>query len=87
MPKSAFILQTQEFLLICVARVSAIKYIIQIKRIGKQRVIIDVVNVKKELSQKLGVPYIKEEDEEENEIWKQTQNKDYFISLKALMKC
>lgn len=47
---------------------TAIKYIIQIKRIGKQRVIIDVVNVKKELSQKLGVPYIKEEDEEENEI-------------------
>ena len=47
---------------------TAIKYIIQIKRIGKQRVILDVVNIKKELSEKLGIPYIKEEDEEENEI-------------------
>ncbi|MDY5556177.1 ATPase, T2SS/T4P/T4SS family [Helicobacter sp.] len=47
---------------------TAMKYIIQIQRIGKERVISDVINIKRVLSERLGMPYKKDKDEEDDEI-------------------
>lgn len=47
---------------------TAMKYIIQIRREGRQRVISDVVNIKRVLCKRLGEPYKKDENEEDDEI-------------------